>query len=103
MSRFNSGNRYISSGIDSTLPQYVILMLWQYIDFLKDKCELDYLQVFRLYKEGEHGQGIEHTQEQPKPFKRRYTLFAENAPLVNTKVYVIDDETHETMILAEEY
>ena len=102
MSRFNSGNRYISSGIDSTLPQYLILMLWQYIDFLKDKYELDYLQVFRLYKEGA-GQGIEHTQEQPKPFKRRYTLFAEGAPLVNAKVYVIDDETHETMILVEEY
>ena len=102
MSRFNSGNRYISSGIENTLPQYLILMLWQYIDFLKDKCELDYLQVFRLYKEGA-GQGIEHTQEQPKPCKRKYTLFAENAPLVNAKVYVIDDETHETMILAEEY
>ena len=103
MSRFNSGKRYISRGIDAELPEYLIIMLWQYIDFLKDKCERDYLQVFRLYKEGEYGQGIEHTQEQPKPFKRRYTLFAENAPLVNAKVYVIDDETHETMILAEEY
>ena len=102
MNRFNSGNRYISSGVNAELPEYLILMLWQYIDFLKDKCELDYLQVFRLYKEGA-GQGIEHTQEQPKPFKRKYTLFAENAPLVNAKVYVIDDETHETMILAEEY
>ncbi len=102
MSMFESGKRYISSGVDETIPQYLILMLWQYIDFLKDKCELDYLQVFRLYEEGA-GQGIEHTQEQPKPFKRRYTLFVEGAPLVNAKIYVIDDNDHETMILAEEY
>lgn len=102
MNRFETGNRYISRGVDETIPQYVIMMLWHYIDFLKDKCELDYLQVFKLYKEGT-GQGIEHTQEQPKPFKRRYTLFAEGAPLVNAKIFVIDDEDHETMILAEEY
>ena len=102
MSRFNSGKRYISRGVDAELPKYLILMLWYYIDAIKDTTTLDYLQVFRLYKEGT-GQGIEHTQEQPKPFKRKYTLFAEGAPLVNAKVYVIDDETHETMILAEEY
>ena len=44
MNRFETGNRYISRGVDETIPQYLIMMLWQYIDFLKDKCELDYLQ-----------------------------------------------------------
>lgn len=59
----------------------------------------DYLQVFRLQKTGQ-GQRITHTQEQP-PYSRE--LFVPCVDAVNAKLFVIDDGTHSTMLLAEEY
>mgnify|MGYP003240232858 CR=1 FL=1 len=46
------------------------------------------------------GQHIVHEQEQP-PY--RYELDVPCDDAVNAKVFVIDDLTHSTMLLAEEY
>ena len=59
----------------------------------------DYLQVFKLTKTPT-SQHIVHEQEQP-PY--RYELDVPCDDAVNAKVFVIDDLTHSTMLLAEEY
>ena len=62
-------------------------------------AEKDYLQVFCLSADGEN-QRIIHEQEQPE-YRKEYLFPSENP--VTAKVYVIDDKTHSTMLLAEEY
>ena len=60
----------------------------------------DYLQVFELSEEkGE--QKIEHSQEVPE-YKWEH-LFNVGTFIFSGKVFVIDDETHSTMLLASEY
>ena len=46
-------------------------------------------------------QKIEHIQEDPC-YKREY-LLQTDTPLLVCKIFVIDDGTHSTMLLAEEY
>ena len=59
----------------------------------------DYLQVFSL--SCDYGrQRIKHMQEMPE-YAREYIIDVETP--VKAKVFVIDDETHSTMLLAEEY
>ena len=97
---FDSKNRYITSGIESSVPLYLIMILWELIDREKQNTKLDYLQIIRLSKENGK-QRIVHEQEQPKPFKKTYVY---RMPETFTgKIYVIDDGDHETMLLAEEY
>ena len=63
-------------------------------------AQKDYLQVFTLTKTPT-GQHIVHEQEQP-PY--RYELDVPcDGDAVDAKVFVIDDLTHSTMLLAEEY
>lgn len=59
----------------------------------------DYLQIFSLYAKGGI-QRIKHTQEVPE-YSKEYVIFIENP--VTEKVFVIDDKTYSTMILANEY
>ena len=97
---FDSKNRYITKGIESSVPLYLIMILWELIDREKQNTKLDYLQIFRLSTENGK-QRIVHEQEQPKPFKKTYLY---HMPETFTgKIYVIDDGDHETMLLAEEY
>ena len=56
-------------------------------------------QVFRLSAESGM-QKITHSQEQPE-YSKEY-LFPSEEP-ITAKIFVIDDETHTTMLLAEEY
>lgn len=97
---FNSGNRYVTRGVDENVPLHLMMIMWVLIDRRKEVEELDYLQIFRFSVE-DGQQVIIHEQEQPKPFKNRYTLTAQTTFV--GKVYVIDDGDHETMLLAEEY
>ena len=60
----------------------------------------DYLQVFELNIE-DGKQKVIHAQEVPE-YKAEY-LFSIDTPLFCGKIFVIDDETHSTMLLAEEY
>ena len=90
--------RYATSGINSELPLLTQIVLWGLIDSM-EVAEKDYLQVFCLSVE-DGKQRIIHEQEQPK-YRKEYLFPSENP--VTAKVYVIDDKTHSTMLLAEEY
>ncbi len=65
----------------------------------------DYLQIFELSKavtDGKVFQKITHRQEQPE-YEKTVTILANEKDVVEKKVYVIDDVSHCTMLLAEEY
>ena len=76
-------------------PQY---FMWECIDNLPPPK--DWLQVFALSaREGKTR--VTHTQEVPA-YKREYLLDV-NTPVFVYKVFVVDDGTDSTMMLAEEY
>ena len=90
--------RYATRGVTTTVPLVLLIVLWDLIDSMEVE-EKDYLQVFRLSAESGM-QKITHTQEQPE-YSKEY-LFPSEEPIA-AKIFVIDDETHTTMLLAEEY
>ena len=90
--------RYATRGITTTVPLLLQIVLWDLIDSM-EVVEKDYLQVFRLSAESGK-QKIIHEQEQPE-YSKEY-LFPSDSP-ITAKIFVIDDETHTTMLLAEEY
>ena len=94
---FNN-QRYVTRGISNKLPLMLQIILWGLIDTM-EVAEKDYLQVFCLSAESGM-QKIIHKQEQPE-YSKEY-LFPSEAP-ITAKIFVIDDETHSTMLLAEEY
>ncbi|MGN0686839.1 MAG: DUF960 domain-containing protein [Oscillospiraceae bacterium] len=90
--------RYATQGVTATVPLMLQIILWDLVDSM-EVAEKDYLQVFRLsYESGK--QKITHSQEQPD-YCKEY-LFPSEEP-ITAKIFVIDDETHTTMLLAEEY
>jgi len=81
--------------------------LWHLIDLLCDRTDVaaDYLQVFELTtvstdSTDSHNQSIVHRQEQPE-YRATYRLRTERP--YTGRVFVIDDGTHATMLLACEY
>lgn len=90
--------RYLTRGIQCTLPAWLVILLWHLIDRIPNE-QRDYLQVFRLTRTGT-GQHIAHSQEQPS---YSYEMDVPCDDAVNAKIFVIDDQTHSTMLLAEEY
>ena len=94
---FNN-QRYVTRGISNELPLMLQIILWGLIDSM-EVVEKDYLQIFRLSAENGK-QKIIHEQEQPE-YSKEY-LFPSEEP-ITAKIFVIDDETHTTMLLAEEY
>ena len=70
--------------------------MWHLIDELLEPK--DYLQVFTC-TESNGKQKLIHTQEEPE-YRREYLW---DAPVFCGKIFVIDDEEHSTMLLAEEY
>lgn len=101
---FDKSNRYMTKGIQQEIPLELQLFMWNCIDKLKEQGqELDYLQVFELIEHRADDifyQVIKHKQEVPEYNKTYNVCPKEN---VNAKIFVIDDETHSTMLLAEEY
>ena len=89
--------RYITSGVAETVPLSTQILLWKLIDDLP--VEKDYLQIFKLYVENGM-QKVIHIQEEPA-YEKEYVFSTEN-PVVS-KIYTIDDKTHSTMLLNEEY
>lgn len=90
--------KYLTRGVQDTLPGWLVILLWHLIEIMPVERK-DYLQVFRLSRTGT-GQHITHSQEQP-PYQ--YDLDVPCPDAVNAKIFVIDDGTHSTMLLAEEY
>ena len=103
MSEF-TGNRYLTKGIQNEIPIELQLILWNMIDEDKQQKKLlDYLQVFELkslYKKGKFLQEITHKQEQPYR-KKKITMDSDNP--ISAKIFVIDDVSHITMLLSNEY
>ena len=90
--------KYLTKGVQSSIPGWLVLLMWSMIEGMQVEHK-DYLQVFRLQKT-ERGQHIIPMEEQP-PYQ--YELDVPCTDAVNAKIFVIDDGTHSTMLLAEEY
>ena len=89
--------RYLTCGIDSTIPLELQLFMWECIDRLPQ--ERDYLQVFELKPVGSL-QSITHSSEEPE-YHMEYLLPLDTP--IKEKLYIIDDGDHSTMLLASEY
>ena len=89
--------RFLTRGVQAEIPIELQLFLWHCIDNLPE--ERDYFQVFKL-DVANGKQHIHHFSEQPE-YSQDYMIDLANP--VNQKVYVIDDNDHSTMLLAEEY
>ncbi len=90
--------RYTTKGINENLPIMTQIILWELIDNMEVE-QKDYLQVFTLSVE-DRQQKILHEQECPEYSAEH--LFPCSDPITG-KIFVIDDETHSTMLFAEEY
>lgn len=101
---FKKNNRYVTRGVKEEIDIILQLIMWSMIDKLKDEgnVELDYLQVFKLRKEGKEVI-IEQSQEVPE-HKVSYTIEIEDVEIGNeNKIYVIDSGEYSTMLLPSEY
>lgn len=95
--------KYVTSGVDSKIPALLQHFMWNAIDTM-NITEKDYLQIFKLSSNSasaQINQQIIHSQEQP-PYNKKYMLIGKSVP-IDAKIYVIDDYTHSTMLLADEY
>lgn len=92
-----SKGRYLTRGVDAEIPLYLQMFLWAAVDNMPEPK--DYLQGFRLSEENGL-QIVNHTSEQPQ-FEMAYIVEAQKP--ITAKVYIIDDDMHCTMLLAEEY
>ena len=91
------GQRYLTRGVQTAIPFELQFFMWELIDQLSEPK--DYFQVFKLtVQDGK--QHISHESEQPE-YHKEYDIDTANP--VTAKIYVIDDDTHCTMLLAEEY
>lgn len=89
--------RFKTRGVNSGVDLLLQMFMWHCIDELDNP---DYLQIFNcsMY---DGMQKITHIQEQPE-YKREY-LLKTDVPIFVGKIFVIDDKTHSTMLLAGEY
>ena len=92
-----TNQRYLTCGVDSTIPLELQLFLWECVDRLPEPK--DYLQVFELKPVG-NLQCITHSSEEPE-YHMEYLLPLEVS--ITGKLYVIDDGSYSTMLLASEY
>ena len=88
----------MTRGVAENLNPLLIMVLWELIDSMT--IQQDYLQVFN-FSEKDGKQKMEHIQEEPE-YRCEY-LLKTDVPVFIGKVFVIDDETHSTMLLASEY
>lgn len=99
-------NRHLTCGVQATIPPEIVSFIWCLIDdMLQSGHDVDYLQVFNLCEDkdaaGTPIQVISHTQENPE-YKAIYNLYLPVVP-VKSRLFVIDDISHSTMLLAQEY
>ena len=95
--KFNN-QHYCTNGISERLPIMTQIFLWGLIETM-EVPEQDYLQVFTLSVENGQ-QKVLHEQECTE-YSRDYVIPSSRP--ITAKIFVIDDETHSTMLFAEEY
>ena len=101
---FDNGSRYVSRGINNEIPIDVQIFMWKLIEELKDTIgDVDYLQVFTIstVNKSENTIRIIHSQEVPE--YKKIWIFEASEPCNEEKIFVIDDWSHATMLLAKEY
>ena len=101
---FKKDNRYVTRGVNDEVDIRLQLIMWSMIDKLKDEesVELDYLQVFKIRKEG-NKVVINQSQEVPE-YSCTYEIELEDIHIEDEiKVYVIDSGEYSTMLFPSEY
>ena len=102
---FKKDNRYVTRDVNEEVDIRLQLIMWSMIDKLKDEgnVELDYLQVFKLRREGNKIL-INQSQEVPE-YSCTYEIEIEDVQIDDEiKVYVIDSgEEFSTMLFPGEY
>ena len=97
---FKEDNRYVTRGVNEEVDVRLQLIIWSMIDKLKDEenVELDYLQVFRIRKEGKK---IVISQSQKVPeYSCTYEIELEDIQIDDEiKLYVIDNGFEGSIIL----
>ena len=78
--------KFLTRGVMAEIPSWLTNLMWHMVLTMEIE-EKDYLQVFKLTK--------------TPPY--RYELDVPCDDAVDAKVFIIDDLTHSTMLLAEEY
>ena len=97
MKKFQN-KRFITKGVAENIEPILQLFMWQCIEEMP--LSKDYLQVFDLVIESGKAK-VKHSQEEPD-YEKEYLLNVDTLFYVG-KIFVIDDGTHSTMLLAEEY
>lgn len=92
--------KFETRGINESLCVDYKIFIWNLINRLSEKMELDYLQVFEFSIE-DGTQKIIHRQEVPE-YEKSYTIPKVNEG-IEGKVFVIDDGDYCTMLWANEY
>jgi hypothetical protein len=98
---FNT-KRYATPQLLLEIPLYLQNILWFLIETMNVENQ-DYLQILELSEtiiDGKLMQKILHKQENPV-YLKEHTIPVKKA--VNLKIFVIDDGTHSTMLLSDEY
>ena len=101
---FKKDNRYVTRCVNEEVDIRLQLIMWSMIDKLKDEgnVELDYLQVFKIRKEG-NKVVINQSQEVPK-YSCTYEIELEDIQIDDEiKVYVIDSGEYSTILFPGEY
>ena len=101
---FKKDNRYVTRGVNEEVDVRLQLIMWSMIDKLKDEesVELDYLQVFKIRKEG-NKVVINQSQEVPE-YSCTYEIELEDIHIDDEiKLYVIDSGEYSTMLFPSEY
>lgn len=101
MSGLFKNKKYVTRGVQSTLPLEIQLLLWNMINDMKVSTK-DYLQVFKfkIINKNKNLIEMQHSQEKPKYTNSINIVMNINDPLT---IFCIDDVTHSTMLLSEEY
>ncbi|HIW33173.1 MAG TPA: DUF960 domain-containing protein [Candidatus Paenibacillus intestinavium] len=94
--------RYITAGITNQVPLDTQLMLWELYETMQVESR-DYLQIFELTTViGSHSciHHILHKQEEPS-YVHTHEVAAYT--MLSGKIYIVHDQTHLTMLWANEY
>lgn len=102
---FNKNNRYVTKGVNEEVDIRLQIIMWSMIDKLKGEgnIELDYLQVFKVRKEG-NKIVINQSQEAPE-YSCTHEMEIEEVEVEGEiKVYIIDNGVEgSTMLFPWEY
>ena len=101
---FKKNNRYVTRGVNEKVDIRLQLIMWSMIDKLKDEgnVELDYLQVFRIRKEGK--KIVISQSQEVSEYSCTHEVEIEDIQIdYGIKVYAIDSGEYSTMLFPSEY